>query len=50
MTKIYNEIVEIYQIAKKICEGILNRVQLAEASVRTLKDRKEFFTEENYIN
>ncbi|CAB5382527.1 unnamed protein product [Rhizophagus irregularis] len=43
---------EIYQTAernKKICEDILNRVQVAEASVRNLKDRKEFFTEENYI-
>ncbi|CAB4402705.1 unnamed protein product [Rhizophagus irregularis] len=52
VTKIYNEIVEIYQTAernKKICEDILNRVQVAEASVRNLKDRKEFFTEENYI-
>jgi hypothetical protein len=51
VTKIYNEIVEIYQTAernKKICEDILNRVQIAEASVRNLKDRKEFFTEENF--
>ncbi|PKC76119.1 kinase-like protein [Rhizophagus irregularis] len=50
VTKIYNEIVEqTAERNKKICEDILNRVQVAEASVRNLKDRKEFFTEENYI-
>src|ERR1044072_650149 len=57
VTKLCNEIVEIYQTAehnKRICGVMLDRVQIAETAVKNLKNRREenleFFSSENYIN
>src|SRR3954452_18009781 len=57
ITKIYNDIVELYQKAehnKRICGVMLDRVQIAETAVRNLKNRREdneeFLSIENYIN
>ncbi|CAI2178739.1 5396_t:CDS:2, partial [Funneliformis geosporum] len=57
VAKIYNEIVEIYQAAehnKKICGILLDRVQVADADVKNLKNRRDenvkFFSEKNLFN
>ncbi|RIA89089.1 kinase-like domain-containing protein [Glomus cerebriforme] len=57
VAKICTEIADIYNSAehnKRICGVMLDRVQVAETSVKNLKNRREenedFFSEGNYIN
>ncbi|CAI2166376.1 16330_t:CDS:10 [Funneliformis geosporum] len=57
VTQVFNEIIKIYQTAehnKQICGIFLDRVQLADTSVRNLKNRRdvnvEFFSKNNLMH
>ncbi|PKY19160.1 kinase-like protein [Rhizophagus irregularis] len=53
VTKIHNEIIEVYQTAqynKKTCWSMMKRVEIAEIALRNLRDNSKHFSRESYIN
>ncbi|GBC03167.1 hypothetical protein RclHR1_00500015 [Rhizophagus clarus] len=57
VTKIYNEIIEVYQTSKynkNTCLLMMRRVEIADISLRNLRDNREensdYFSKSNYIN